>query len=154
MHGMDGLTCSPCARKQIGKYFFGEVRSLEEYEKFAGVKFSNRTVTQSTKDGLVPPVDPNEEYLSLFKHCIDLHISEFPEEDYDFWVVSFEKADGTNIMRLDAGEEEIETLKIQSTTDNGWMRLWREYQGEKPDKYVIWAHSKSKEWLNRKEVML
>jgi hypothetical protein len=157
LHEMDGHKCTPCAKKSLGKYYFGEVRTLEEYERFAGLKFGDRTVTQFTLDRKTPP-NPKEEYEGMlrphFKHCIDVHQDHFHEDDYDFWVVSFEMEDGTVVDRQDADANEVITLLKQAKGDDGWVRIWREFFGQKPDKWVIWPHSESKGFIERYEVKL
>jgi hypothetical protein len=140
----------------FGPYDFGKVRSVEDYEKYAGISFKKRGVQQYTLDHKDPPnpvIEDKEEYeksfLVIFKHCIDLYAPNFKETDYDFWVVSFEKHDGTVLYRKDADENEVKSLLARSKSNNGWILLWREYTGEKPDKWVVWPHSKSKDWCER-----
>ena len=161
LHGMDGLTCSPCALRTLSPYIFGETRTLADYEKYAGVRFSDRGVQQHTLDKHDPPCpiyeseeDCNNSFEFIFKHCIDLYAPSFPETDYDFWVISFEELDGTVIKRLDADEAEVaQLLQIAKDGDN-WVKIWREYQGKKPGKWIVWPHSKSKEWCKRIETIL
>jgi glycosyltransferase involved in cell wall biosynthesis len=144
-----------------GSYGLGKVRTLKDYEKYAGVRFSNRSVQQHTLDHKHPPnptFDNEEEYeksfFQVFKHCIDLYAPNFPETDYDFWVVSFELMDGTVVYRQDADANEVHRLISSSKSDNGWIRLWRNYMGRKPDKWIVWTHSASKGWLERIEQIL
>lgn len=152
LFGMDGETYNP---KEFGKYGFGTERSLRDYEKYAGILFSKRSVQQYTLDKKYPP-NPyefeNEEeweksFLMIFKHCIDLSFNQFKEKDYDFWVVAFhDKNDGT-LYRKDADENEINRVMKES---EGYIKLWREFHTtEKPDHWVVWAHSKSKGWAER-----
>lgn len=144
-----------------GKYGLGKKRSLEEYERYAGVRFRDRAIQQYTKERKHPPnpvIDNKEEYdasfYPIFKHCIDLYAPNFPETDYDFWVVSFEEVDGTVIHRQDANAEEVYRLIEVSKSDNNWIRLWREYTGKKPGKWIVWPHSISKGWMDRIEQIL
>jgi len=158
MHGMDGEKCSPCVERAMGKYFFGKERTLEEYEKYIGVRFKDRKVQKYTLDFQYPPnpqYNSNEEYeeslLSKFKHCIDIWGETHKEKDYDFWVVSFEMEDGTVIDRQDADKEEVLELLNSAKNGDGWVRIWREFNGPKPDKWVVWPHSKSKGFIDRIE---
>jgi hypothetical protein len=41
--------------ENIGKYGFGNIRSLHEYEIYAGINFKNRTISEYTKKNLPPP---------------------------------------------------------------------------------------------------
>jgi len=155
MHEMDGYTCTPCAKNSLGKYYFGDKRTLQDYELYVGVRFKDRKVQQYTLDGNTPPnptFHTEEEYekslLSKFKHCIDIHKSHFQEKDYDFWVIAFEKHSGEVLARLDADEQELNQLL---KTEGEWIQIWKEYDGEKPDKWVVWPHSKSKGYIERLE---
>lgn len=161
LHGMDGLKCTPCAENTLRPYNFGNVRSLADYERYAGVKFNSRGVQQYTLDTQYPPNpvihyddDYNESFRHIFKHCIDLYAPNFNKTDYDFWVISFEKLDGTVIQRLDIEREEIYNLINTSKSDNNWIRLWKEYTGEKPDKWIVWPHSEADGWCERVEQIL
>ena len=153
--GIDGEICTSCNRKTFGNYWLGEKRTVEDYEKYAGIRFKDRGVQQYTLNHNLapnPPVDNWENsFTNTFRHCIDLYAKEFTENDYDLWVVSFEMNDGTVISRQDANEDEINQLLEASKTDGDWIRLWREYNGIKPDKWVVWAHSSSKGWAERIE---
>lgn len=158
LHGMDGLVCTPCAIKTLSPYIFGTERTLQEYEKYAGVRFSDRAVQQYTLDQRMPanPIycsdeEYNKSFEYFFKHCIDLWAPDLPEEDYDFWVISFEEADGTSIKRIDADRNEIQALMTHAKSSDNWVRIWREYHGKMPAKWVVWPHSESKGWLNRIE---
>jgi len=156
MHGMDGLTCSPCAQRKLKPYYFGEERTLEEYEKYIGVRFKDRKVQQYTLNLKYPPnpkpYDYENSLLSHFKHCIDIHTTHFKELDYDFWVVSFEKEDGTVISREDADINEIHSLMSTAENGDGVIRIWREFFGEYPNKYIIWPHSKSKGFITEERI--
>jgi len=155
LHEMDGQQCTPCARKSLGEYYFGDVRSLQDYELYAGMRFKDRKVQQYTLDRQNPPnplFSTLEEYenslLSRFKHCIDVHKSHFHENDYDFWVIAFEKHDGEVLARVDVDENEVNNLL---STSGEWVQIWKEYDGPKPDKWVVWPHSKSKGYIERLE---
>jgi hypothetical protein len=139
----------------FGIYDFGKVRTLEDYEKYSGLNFKKRAVQQYTLDLKLPPnptYNNKEEYensfLKIFKHCIDVYYSQLKHDDYDFWVVSFEKSDGTVLYRKDADENEISMMR----RDKDYMKVWREFNTEvKPEKWVVWMHSKSAGWVDRYE---
>ena len=155
LFGMDGETRDV----GFGQYDFGTIRSLTEYEKFAGVSFKTRGVQKYTLDHLNPPnptvYNSDKEYkdsfLNVFKHCIDLYKPNLNQTDYDFWVVSFELLDGTVISRQDANKDEVTTLM---STNDDWVKIWREFHGRKPDKWVVWPHSESIGWCERTETIL
>jgi hypothetical protein len=136
----------------FGKYGFGSVRSLNDYERYAGISFKKRAIQQCVLDHKAPP-DPlqlaDEEafqngFLSIFKHCIDIGYDQVPENDYDFWAVAFKDENGNDINRQDADEKEIKRMKKDP---DEYCKVWREFQTlQKPSSWVVWPHSKSKGW--------
>ena len=146
--------CTPCQRNKLGIYGFGTERTLEEYEKFTGLRFSDRGVQQYTLDNKFAPnpiiEDPTEyeaSFAKVFKHCIDIQYSQVPEEDYEFWCVAFENEQEETIFRQDALIDEIKRMKNDS--DN-YCKVWRTFQyAGKVTKWVIWPYSTSKGWCDR-----
>jgi glycosyltransferase involved in cell wall biosynthesis len=146
---MDGLTNDI----DFGPFGFGKKRTVEDYEKFAGISFKKRAVQRYTLDHKEPPnptFENNEEYqasfLNIFKHCIDIGYTQVPETDYDFWCVAFKDENDNDIFRKDADEAEI--ARMLNDPDK-YCKVWREFSTEvKPKKWVVWPHSKSKGWCD------
>jgi hypothetical protein len=141
--------------KDLDLYGFGNVRTLEQYEKYAGVRYRDKKVQQYTLDFKYPP-NPTyendekqyeESLLSKVKFCIDIHRSHFHHTDYTFWVVSFEMNDGTVVYRQDADKEEVDRY-LQQTE---WIQIWRDFTGQQPEKWVVWPHSESQGFVERYE---
>lgn len=154
LFGMDGET----KNIDFGIYDFGTIRSLADYEKYAGVRFKDRSVQQYTLDCKIAPNptidDPIEYYKSwnqIFKYCIDIHADTVPENDYDAWIIAFKNSDGNEIVRCDADEREVNILKNSHPSDN-WYKIWRSVHiKEVPYSYIFWPHSKSKGWCEKIE---
>jgi glycosyltransferase involved in cell wall biosynthesis len=136
----------------FGIYGFGNIRSLKDYEKYAGMKFSQRAITQDVVDHNLPRLEnikmTDEEFenslLYLFKHCIDVGYDQVPEEDYDFWAVAFKDKDGKDMYRKDADSDEIKRMKKDP---DGYCKVWRSFETkEKPSSWIVWPHSKTKGW--------
>ena len=146
--GTDGKVCSPCMLKTLKPYILGEERTLKDYEKYAGIRFSDRGVQKYTTDNKLPPNPPADEYRNpyhnSFRHCIDIHKNDLQEKDYDFWAIIFQDAAGHELYRKDADKKEIEEL-LNNGTD--WVNIWREYNGIPAYKWIFWPHSASKGWL-------
>lgn len=139
----------------FGIYDFGKVRTLLDYEKYSGVSFKKRAVQKYTLDNLYAPNPQLSEeefensFLKVFKHCIDISPKQIEADDCDFWVVAFENDLAETVYRKDADENEINRLKGDK---DGYYKIWREFQTEtKPVKWVVWPHSKTKNWLNKIE---
>lgn len=145
---MDGL------KKDIdfGKYDFGKIRTLEDYERYSGLSFKKRAIQKHTLERNYPP-NPNnnltkEEYeksfLSIFKHCIDVGYQQVPEKDYDFWCVAFKDKAGKDLYRRDADKAEID--RMLKDPDN-YCKVWREFNTDVlPSSWIVWPHSVSKGW--------
>jgi hypothetical protein len=150
LFGMDGEEM-----KDMGIYGFGSVRTLTDYEKYAGISFKKRGVQQYTLDKLYPPnpynfsseEDYENSFSTIFKHCIDVGYSSVPEKDYDFWVVAFHGENDETLHRQDADPNEISRMMQDP---DGYCKVWRQFQTVvKPKYWVVWPHSISKGWCER-----
>jgi len=150
LFGMDGEEPA----KDFGVYGFGKVRTLQDYEKYSGLRFKDRSVQQYTLDHKPAPnpiIKDKEEYdksfLKIFRHCIDVGYDRVPEKDYDFWVVAFHDENDETMYRKDSQADEIENYYRDP---DGYCKVWREFQTDKkPSYWVVWPHSKSKGWCQR-----
>jgi len=139
----------------FGKYGFGDVRTIRDYEIYSGIQFKTRSVQQYTLDKQYPP-NPHiyttdeewlDSFLKIFKHCIDIDYKSVPEKDYEFWVVAFHDKNDETMYRKDADTHEIK--RIMNDPD-GYGKIWREFQAsEKPAYWVVWPYSTSKGWCDR-----
>ena len=137
----------------FGIYDFGKERTLEDYERYAGISFKKRAIQQYTKDNNYAPNPPlygeefEQSFLSIFKHCIDVTYDRVPELDYEFWVVAFHDDKDNTIFRKDADVNEIKALM---NDPDGYCKVWREFQiDKKPTYWVVWPYSTSKGWCER-----
>ena len=153
LFGMDGEK----QEGHDGKYGFGTTRTLRDYEEYAGLMFSDRSVQQYTLDKKYPPNPSIEklggeenwkkEFAKIFKHCIDVGYSQVPESDYDFWVVAFHDENDETIYRKDADKVEIQGML---NDPDKYCKIWRDFQTTKNPKYwVVWPHSESKDWCEK-----
>lgn len=138
----------------FGKYGFGKVRTLEDYEKYAGLCFKKRAIQKYTLDNnLAPnpyPFKTKEEYeksfLKIFKHCIDIRYEQVPEKDYNFWCVAFKDNEGKDVYRQDADKDEIDRM---FNDPDKYCKVWREFNAEEmPHSWLVWPHSVSKGWAD------
>lgn len=139
-------------------YGHGKERSLQAYERYAGLSYKDRKVQQHTLDFNPPPHpyhdDPvmfDKSLVSKFRHCIDIHKSHFKHTDYEYWVVSFEMNDGSVIFREDIPEQQV---KNYLSKNEEWIKIWKEFLGQHPDKWVVWPYSKSAGFVERLEQSL
>ena len=154
LFGMDGEV----QEGHDGPYGFGSIRTLQQYEEYAGLLFEKRAVQQETLDKYYPPnpgiimFGGNEEawknsFSQIFKHCIDINYNQVTETDYDFWVVAFHDETDKTLFRKDADKNEINRMK---NDPDGYCKVWREFNTTtKPKYWVVWPHSESKGWCER-----
>lgn len=149
LFGVDGEDQKQINFKECG---LGTTRTLQDFERYAGVDFKKRRFHKDVISETLPPVKfINEEtfqkeLVTRFKYCIDVHRPELPENDYDFWCVVFKDKDNRDMYRKDADENEIKTI-IATLPDDKFVHIWREFDTDtKPYKWTIWPHSKSKQW--------
>lgn len=152
LHGMGDVLEGSLT--DIEKYGFGTVRTLKEYERYAGVKFTTRQVHKHTAEYNQLPV-PQENFeanlLSKVKICIDIWKELLKEPDYNTFAVALLDENGQDLYRQDATPEEVYSLLEQDPHDQ-FIHLWREYMGDKqPTFWRVWPHSISKGWCDRIE---
>ena len=134
----------------FGKYDFGNIRTLHDYERYAGISFKHRGIQQYTLENKLPPNPPVDDWAAsisrIFKHCIDIGFDTLHESDYDFWCVAFKDADGKDLYRKDADKEEIQRLRQDP---DKCFKIWRQFNAvSKPCSWIVWPHSVSKGWCD------
>jgi hypothetical protein len=137
----------------FGNYDFGKKRTLEDYERYAGLNFKKRGAQQYTLDNKFAPNPPlygdefNNSFLTIFKHCIDISFDKIQLDDYEFFVVAFHDGTGNTLYRKDMDASEIKNLK---NDPDGYGKIWREFQTDKkPKLWVVWPFSTSQGWCER-----
>lgn len=136
----------------FGRYGFGTTRTLLDYEKYAGIQFKTRSITQDVIDHKPPKLKnmsiSDKKFAAslhpIFKHCIDIGYAQVPEDDYNFWCVAFKDENGEDLNRVDADVAEIERMK---NDPDGYCKIWRSFPTTKtPKSWIVWPHSLSKGW--------
>jgi hypothetical protein len=137
----------------FGPYDFGKERSLQDYERFAGIQFKTRGVQKHTLDHKPAPnpsYEDEEKYQNsferIFRHCLDIWKGSLKEEDYHFICVIFKDSEGNEIYRHDLNEHEVKNLL--ETTKGDWLNIWSQFHySGLPASWVFWPNSKSKGWM-------
>ncbi|MDE3129220.1 MAG: hypothetical protein KGL38_14515, partial [Gemmatimonadota bacterium] len=135
LFGMDEYAGQPAlvAEAQRGPYGFGSARSLEEYERFAGLCFRRRAVTPAVLDAVEPVPGDNAggsyagfaaSCVPRFRPCIDVSRDRVALEDYDFWSVAFMDEGGNELFRQNADEAEIGRMKQDP---DACCKIWRDF---------------------------
>ena len=135
------------------KYGFGTERTLEEYERYAGIRFSDKGVQQYTLDRKYPSNPEyknkklyNQSFTHPFKYCVNVYREHLKENDYICFAFAFKDKDGNDLHRQDVVESELPDL-LKGTDD--WIKLWREFDTiDKPHSWLVWPNSKKKGWCD------
>lgn len=138
-----------------GKLLPATVRTLKDYEKYAGLEFSTRRVHKKTLEKVLPPASTDDishkaGLVQYHRMCIDIYRPLFTENDYTFWAVAFEDKDGNEIYRQDVSADESRTLLSVPVERDQFVHIWRNFYADTlPAKWAVWPHSEGKGWMDR-----
>lgn len=153
LFGMEPNTNYLDNKEYFGKFWFGNKRSLEDYEKYAGLKFSTRQVHIETLSHQHPPI--KGDYIgglcNRVKVCIDVWKEVFTETDYENFAVALLDENGNDLYRQDMDMHEFQRLMDEIPNDK-FIHIWREYDSDKlPHSWRVWPYSNSKGWMDNIE---
>jgi len=147
----------------FGMYGFGTERTLEDYERYSGIKFDRRGVMEYTWPGIQEAPTPcyknnpgiyknKEEWENAFGRnwCVDIWIAKEDittqdHADCDFWCCTAHDKDGNEIFREDLNEWRISEEKAKDAA-SFFLKFC---SNEEPKSWAVLPHSKSKGWLDR-----
>jgi hypothetical protein len=147
LYGIDGRETDKTLKKHV--------RTLRDYEIYAGIEFKTRRAHKRTVEKVRPPVSTNAKEhdagLAYYqKYCIDIYKHSVPENDYNVWAVAFEDENGVEIYRQDAHVDEIKNILSVPFEKDKFAHLWRTfYLDKRAKKWVVWPHSLGKGWGER-----
>jgi hypothetical protein len=128
----------------FGEFGFGTVRTLHDYEQYAGIRFRDRLVQRHTLEHRFPPNPTDSEWVSEITYPIKISRLFFPESDYQRWAVAFQDAFGKTIYRKDADAAEIQQLLAEA---DDFLTVRRCFISKTyPARWVIRPYSASKGW--------
>lgn len=136
-------------------YDLGTVRTLREYEKYAGVNFKTRSVQKYTLDNGYPPNPPieNDEmweksFMQSFYHLVTIHRRDFPRDNYKHILVAFDDIEGKSV-----NSKFITGHQLEMFIKKGTPIHYEEYflTDRKPTKLVFWGYTEEEGWVERIE---
>ena len=134
-------------------YDLGTVRTLNDFERYAGFNFKRKAVQMYTVQNKYAPNPPVEDWENSFAesfYClVNFDKNNFKLNDYDFWVVAFDDENGVAVQREDLNEAQVNEIMARKDQWTNFERFF--LTDKKPHKWVIWAHSKSQGWAERIE---
>jgi len=127
----------------LGKYTLGTVRSLEDYELYAGINFKLNLLHPDAVAGKAPPVnDINYNWvLANTEYKFTLTLPTIDTTDLQFICICIETAENTNLYRQDIFTF-VKTLNITLKTH------------VKPAKWIFWPNYNTTGWGNKQEIPL
>lgn len=139
----------------FGQYGFGSERTLQDYERYAGLHFRLRLVHPHTKRNGPPPtpevfttddewreacVRPYWTRIRIPAGLIDR------SADCDFWAVSVHDAEGLLLERQDLDATRVAYLLSQATADG--LDFAFQYQAvARGARWTVWPHTRDGRWL-------
>lgn len=150
-HNRELLGIDKVTKKSLKK----NVRTLKQYEMYAGLDFKTRRAHIKTINKEQPPVSTNDiehqSGLTFYQRiCIDVYRGEFTENDYTVWAVALEDKDGNEIYRQDVSADESKVLLSVPYENDKFVHIWRMFNSDtKAKRWVVWPHSASKGWMKR-----
>lgn len=130
-------------------YDLGTVRTLADYEAYAGVNFKEKRVQKHTVDNGYPPTPVDSPWSNSFYHLVTVHRNELPADDYKSVLIAFDDENGIGVH-----SRTIEGHQLQQfLSGNGPIHYeeYFQYFDRKPIKMVAWAYSETRGWAERTE---
>lgn len=155
LFGMDGEDPSQI---NFGEFGFGSIRTVEEYQLYAGINFKERAVTQQVIDNVIPSYhqhDPNPVWIKNW--CIDFFIPRTKIDitnGYTFWYCAVHDADHNEIAQMDLTPARLDEIVSEQQDTFAYRWPMSVYSNNKPASYVVWPMDKDGNWLERIEVPL
>ena len=139
-------------------YDLGNVRSLRDYEKYAGIHFMKRSFQKHTVDRKFPPnpVIENEEeweksFMFSFYHLVTITRQQLPADDYSSIFVAFDDENGIGIETKSIQGPDLENFLKKGIPVHYEEMFMTE---KKPSRVVYWAYSNERGWAERVEIKL
>lgn len=134
-------------------YDLGTVRTLHDYEKYAGIDFKSKSVQKWTLDNKFPPNPPvtgswEDSLMKSFYYLVTITRHDFPDNDYKHILVAYDDENNEKIHHVYITGAQLD--KFMSTGENiHYEEMFM--VNTRPSKVVFWAYSESRGWLNRIE---
>ncbi len=138
----------------IGPYGFGNVRSLKDYERYAGINFRLRLAHPDTYFNRPPPTPDvfvtDEEWfngcLKNFWTSIRVPAEHVDRDtDYDFWYVGVHNEHDQELYRQDLGADDLALVLEKPRAE--FIFFYRSQF--KAHSWTVWPHSGTRGWLEK-----
>jgi hypothetical protein len=136
-------------------YDLGTVRTLRDYEKYAGFNFKKRAVQKYTLDNNYPPnplIEDNDlweqSFMKSFYHLVTVHRHDLPGADYNHILIAFDDENGEAL-----NQKYITGFELENFMHKGQQIHYEEFflTDKDPKRVVFWAYSNERGWCERVE---
>lgn len=139
-------------------YDIGTVRSIRDYEKYAGIHFKRKSFQKYTKDRLFPPnpvIEDEQEwedsFMFSFYYLVTVSRADLFAYDYQSVLIAFDDEDG---LPIDTRVIEGNDLKMFLETDKPIHYEAMFMTEKKPSRVVYWGYSPDRGWAERVETKI
>ena len=137
-------------------YDLGTVRTLRDYEKYAGIHFKKRSFQKYTVDRKFPPnpypYKTEEEWEDSFMHSfyylVNIEKNMLPGDNYDSILVAFDDENGIGINSTSIDDHRIRNFIEKGTPIHYEAMFLTE---KDPVRVVYWAYNNKTGWSDRVE---
>jgi hypothetical protein len=139
-------------------YDVGKVRTVRDYEKYAGIHFKKKSFQRHTIDNKFPPnpqFETEEEWENSFVrsyyYLVTVNRHDLHANDYDNILIAYDDENGSGIY-----SKIIEGHDLQKFLNNEGPIHYEEMflTDVEPSRVVYWAHSPERGWAERVEIKL
>ena len=123
------------------RFGLGTMRSLADYESYAGINFKTRTVDSNTLKAVYPVPFTSSVCFPLLTYTV--HLKSKPLPSQLFWAIIFEDNNGNVVHRKD-----IYCAELSSSIPCSFISTIV------PSKWVIWPYSSTSGWGDRFECVI
>ena len=136
-------------------YDLGTVRTLRDYEKYAGFNFKTKSVQKYTLDNNYPPnphIHDDElwerTFMESFYYLVTITKHDFPQNDYEHILIAYDDEQGISI-----DSKYITDWRLKNLIEKGENIHFEDFflVDRKPARVVYWGYSKERGWAERIE---
>jgi len=136
-------------------YDLGTIRTLRDYEKYAGFNFKTKSVQKYTLDNNYPPnpyIHDDElwerTFMESFYYLVTITRHDFPHNDYEHILIAYDDEQGMSIE-----SKYITDWRLKNLIEKGENIHFEDFflVDRKPARVVYWGYSKERGWSERIE---
>ena len=136
-------------------YDLGTVRTLREYEKYAGIHFKKRSIQKYTMENNFPPnpviaddTEWEDSFMKSFYYLVTINRHDFPAHDYQHILVAYDDAENIGIKHIYIDGQRLKDF-MQTNIPIHYEEMF--FTEKWPAKVVYWAYSNERGWCERIE---